>query len=358
MKPPEHVLEAIHKGFQERAFDVQPSEKVGKLHGELGERAKHLYGIEVNPKSEITITVGASFVIDAALRILVDPNDEVLLIDPDYTTYESQASGYSKNVINIPSLKEDSPGEWRFDIDEFQEKASPKAKLLMISNSNNPTGYVYSEKDNKAILEIAEDNDFYILSDQVSEEIVFSDGDYHSIISLPNAIDRTIVCSSFSKLYNLSGLRIGIALADKKIIEQINLLTGWVTDGICAPGVDAALALLSKENRKKTEEYVKKVLSDLEKRRDYMEQRLSDMNGVYPNHPTALYWAFPNVESFGVTSQKLSEFLMKEEKVYVRPGTWYGRNGEGHFRLSFCVSWDWIRDGMDKMERGLQKFPK
>jgi aspartate/methionine/tyrosine aminotransferase len=89
-----------------------------------------------------------------------------------------------------------------------------------------------------------------------------------------------------------------------------------------------------------------------------MEKRLTTMEGVYPNHPTALYWMFPNIADFGVTSQKLSEYLMKEEKVYVRPGTWYGKNGEGHFRLSFCVSWDWIQEGMDKMERGLKKFTK
>lgn len=355
MKPSQPALDAIHTAIDKGAFD-SVSMRPGKLveaREAIADKFTSLYGIEVDPKSEVTLTVGAAFVIDATLRILVDPGDEVLVMDPDYATYEAQTASYRAKIVPVP-LKEEPLGKWRFYVDELEKRATPKTKLLMMSNANNPTSYLYTKEDNEAILEIAKKNDFFILSDQVSEEILFDGCKYHSIASLPGALNRTIVCSSLSKLYNLSGFRVGYAIANKQVIEQMNVITGWVTDNIVSLGADAVTAIF--RNKEKTEQYVKNVLADLQKRRDYMIGRLSKMDGVIPNHPTGIYWAFPNVASFGVSSQQLAEFLMREGKVYVRPGTWYGRNGEGHFRLSFCVAWDWIREGMDRMERALEKF--
>jgi len=256
-------------------------------------------------------------------------------------------------MLPIPLLEE-SPGKWNFDAGELEKKVTPKTKLIIISNANNPTSYLYTKEDNEAILEIAEKNDFFILSDQVSEEILFDGAEYHSIASLPDAMNRTIVCSSLSKLYCLSGLRVGYVVAPKKIIEYVNIIVGWNTDGIVTPGIDAALALF--KNKEKTNRFIQETLLDLQKRRDYMNKRLRKMEGVIPNIPKGLYWAFPNVRSFNVPTQQLSEFLLQEEKVYVRPGTWYGRNGEGHLRISFCVAPEKIRKGMDRMEAGLENL--
>ena len=111
-------------------------------------------------------------------------------------------------------------------------------------------------------------------------------------------------------------------------------------------------------NESETKKFTDDVRASLQERRDYMIKRTKEMVGIIPNHPKGLYWLWPwvDVKSFGMTSHEIAEFLLKEEKVYVRPGTWYGRYSEGHFRLSFCVSMDWIQEGMDKMERGLKKL--
>jgi len=354
-KPPEHVLETIHKGIDEGSFEYPKDEKVAEFRYLVAEKLKDMYGLDLNPRSEIALCVGASTALDAALRIFVNPGDEVIIMDPDYATYEAQAASYNAKVISVP-LKEVKPGEWDFNFEDLEKRVSQKTKLLMISNANNPTSYLYTEKNNEDILELANKNDFYILSDQVSEEILFDGAKYHSIASLPEAMNRTIMCSSFSKLYCLSGLRIGYIAANNKIIEQLNQIIGWTTDGIVTPGVDAGIAVL--KNKEKTREFIKNTLESLRKRRDYMNERLGKMEGVIPNNPKGLYWAFPNVKSFKIPTQQLAEFLMQEEKVYVRPGTWYGRNGEGHFRISFCMDPEWIRKGMDRMESGLEKISK
>lgn len=353
-RPPEYLMAALLKGLDEHSYEHVKSEKVSEAKSLLAEKYNEKYGLEIDPDSELTITVGASSVLDAFLRIFVNPNDELIIFDPDYATYEAQAANYCKNVVPV-KLKEPSPGEWQFDIEELEKNVSDKTKAIMISNANNPTSYLYTKEDNESILELAEKYDFYILADQVSEEILFGDADYNSIAELPNAMERTIICSSISKMYCLSGLRTGWAIANKKFIEKINSIVGWTTDGFVALGVDALIALHT--NKKETKKFVKEALESLKNRRDYMNDRLSKMEGVIPNNPTGLYWAFPNVKSFGVPTQQLSEFLLKESKVFCRPGTWYGKeSAEGHFRLSFCVAPSIIEKAMDRMESGLTKF--
>jgi aspartate aminotransferase len=353
-RPPEFLMAALLKGLDKHSYEYVKAEKLSEAKNLLAENYNKKYGLEIDSGSELTITVGASSVLDAFLRVFVNPDDEVVIFDPDYATYEAQAANYCKNIVPV-KLKETSPGKWQFDIEELEKNVTNKTKVIMISNANNPTSYLYTKEDNESILELAEKYDFYILSDQVSEEIKFDGADYNSIAELPNAMERTIICSSISKMYCLSGLRTGWAIADKKFIEKINSIVGWTTDGIASLGVDALIALHT--NKKETNKFVKEALESLKNRRDYMNNRLSKMDGVIPNNPTGLYWAFPNVKSFGVPTQQLAEFLLKESKVFCRPGTWYGREAaEGHFRLSFCVAPSIIEKAMDRMESGLTKF--
>lgn len=352
VKPPAYVLEAIHKGIDEGSFDRYSDKKAGEFRALISQHLMDHEKVEANPDTEITLCVGASFVIDAALRVLINPGDEVLKIDPDYESYEEQIASFGAKMVPVP-LKEDPPGTWKFDVQELAKRITSKTKLLMLSNANNPSSYLFTKEDNETILELAQKHDFFIFSDQVSEQILFDGAKFHSIASLPGALERTIVGSSLSKLYNLAGLRIGWAVSNKKVIENISELKDWANDGIVAPGVDAGIALLSNA---RTKNYVTEVLSDLKKRRDFMTEKLSKMEGVIPNNPKGLHWAFPNVTSFGIPTQQLAEYLLFEGRVLVRPGTWYGRNGEGHIRLSFCVSWDWIKAGLPRLESALRKL--
>jgi len=171
-------------------------------------------------------------------------------------------------------------------------------------------------------------------------------------------MERIVTCASFSKLYNISGLRLGLAFARPEFLEHFIEMNEWAVDGIVTPGVHAALAYL--RNEEQTNNYVQQSIADLKKRRDYMIKRLNEMEVIIPNTPKGLWWLFPfvDIEKFGKTTQEIAEFLLREERVYCRPGTWYGLHSEGHFRLSFCVNPAWIKEGMDKMDRGIRKLLK
>jgi aminotransferase len=349
-RPPSHVIEAVNKAIVNGAFDYPSSALVSELRQTIAEKYEKRYGVEADPQSEVCLTVGAAQAIDLTLRILVDPGDEVLMMDPDYGPYEPHVRTYRAKVVPVP-LTERNPGEWSFDISELRKRASKKTKLLMMSNANNPTGILYSKEDNEEIAELAMENDFFVLADHVSEEIIFDRGTLHNIGAIPGMKDRTVVVSSVSKAHNLSGFRTGYAIAPPEIVEHMSSMIGEVTDGYVTPGLVAALAAL-----KGPQDWIREHVESLQSRRDMIVYRLNKIPGVACGIPKGVYWVFPNIKGVGMPSHELSEYLLTEGKVNVRPGFWYGRNGEGHLRISFCVNPEWIQNGMDRMENALKKL--
>lgn len=350
-RPPVHVLEAVKKALDVDAFDTATGHKAAAdLKQAIAERYRAKYGIEVNPQSELCITVGAAQVLDATLRILVNPGEEVLMFDPDYGPYEPHVRFHHAKVVPVP-LDEKKPGQWSFDPEQLRKKITKKTKLLMMSNANNPGGILYTKQQNEAIAELAIKHNFFVLADHVSEEIIFDGATLHNIASVPGMQERTIVCSSFSKGHNLHGFRIGYGIANKTITRYISSLVGWTTDGIVTPGVVAALAAL-----KGPQDWIREHVQSLQKRRDMMVDRLNKMPGVACGRPQGIYWAFPNIKGLGLPSHDLAEYLLVEGKVNTRPGMWYGRNGEGHLRLAFCVDPQWIEKSMDRMDEAVKKL--
>lgn len=354
--PPEWIVENVSETLKTYRHFGKNQDEVKQL---IAEWYKKEYGLEIDAASEVALVPGASFAVDACIRVMAGPSDEVLIMDPDYLTYQPQVASVGAKPVRIP-LKEKN-GEWGFDVRELERRVSPLSKLLIMSNANNPSGFVYTKEDLGGIAELAKRYDFMVLHDQVTEEFILDKDegyDLNCLASLPDMKERTMVVSSFSKMYNIVFWRAGWVVANKNICENVLRVMWWVTDGPVTLGVEAALAILKEENKKEREKCVSKKLADLKRKRDHMKKRLKEMEGVIPNTPRGHYWAWPNVSLFNVTSQELAEYLLKEAKLYVRPGTWYGLNGEGHFRLSFYIPFDYMDKALDRMEDGLSKLHK
>lgn len=226
-----------------------------------------------------------------------------------------------------------------------------------MSNANNPSGFYYTKKDLESIAEVAKKYNIMVFHDQVAEEFVLDDDQkLLNIASIPGMKERTIMASSFSKMYNCGNFRTGWVIANKYFCETVYHFKSWANDGDAKPAIDAGLAILREENKSERRKWVDKKIKDLRKKRDHMKKRLSEIKGVIPNTCRGHYWAWPNVSSFPMTSQELAEYLLKEAGVYCRPGTWYGMKGEGHFRLNFSIPLEYMDEAMDKMKTGLNKL--
>jgi aminotransferase len=352
--PPEWIVDNISERLKTYKNFEKSQNEIKQL---IAEWYKKEYGLEIDSPSEVALIPGAAFGVDACIRTMVGPGDDVLIMDPDYLTYQPQVASMGAKAVRVP-LKE-KHGEWGFDVQELEKRLNPLSKLLIMSNSNNPSGFLYTTEDLEGIAQLAKKYDFIVLHDQVTEEFVFDKDEGYELnclASLPGMKERTVVVSSFSKMYNVVFWRAGWVVANSNICENILRVMWWATDGPVTPGIEAALAILKEDNRKEREKYVSQKLRELKRRRDHMKKRLKEMEGVIPNTPRAHYWAWPNVSSFNTPSQELAKYLLKEAKLYVRPGTWYGLNGEGHFRLSFDVPFDYMNKALDRMEDGLSKL--
>ena len=221
-----------------------------------------------------------------------------------------------------------------------------------MSNGNNPTGYLYTKEDLKAIADLAKEKDFYVLTDELYEKIVFDGRKHTSMASIPGMKERTISIMGFSKLDHISGFRIGFAVASPEIIDKIALIIRCSTQCVPSIGQKAPLASLKGDRG-----WIDGVVAEYKKKRDYMVSRLNGMRGVKCPTPMSSTFAFPSIRGVGLSSQEFAEELLAEGQVRVVPGAWFGRNGEGHVRISYCVSMDWISQGLDRMEKTISALP-
>jgi aspartate/methionine/tyrosine aminotransferase len=348
--PPAFVIDAVRRAVDERRFHYPGVRGDADLRAALSHKLARDNDISADPESEILPTIGAQFPIDGALRLLVNPGDDVILMDPEYASIEPVIRMYGGNVLPVPLR--DTPQGWRFDADDFARRITPATKLFCFSNGNNPTGYLYSREDLAAIAGLAARHDFYLFSDEEYEKIVFDGRRHTSIASLPGMAERTITAFSFSKAYCLSGLRIGYMVGPAAIMDHMYNLIRFSLQAVGSLGQRAALAVLQGPSAA----WLREVVDDLQADRDYAAARLNRMPGVRVHAPTGCYFLYCRVEAGGMPSWKLAEYLLREARITVISGHQFGRSGQPYLRISGCVGRARLEEGLTRMERALARL--
>jgi aminotransferase len=349
-RPQPHLLEAAKKAIDDGYTDFASTDGYKDFRDAIARKLREENAVDYDPDSEISPTTGCQQAIDGTFRILVDPGDEVLLIDPEYASFEPPLRWYGAKVVSIPLSKKD--GEWFFDIAEMSRKVNRKTKLLVMSNPNNPVGVLYTRKELKAIADLAQDYDFFVASDELYEKLVFDGGKHTSMASLPGMKERTVMFIGFSKLDHISGFRVGFVASNRDIIEQMHNVIRFTTQ--CVPSIGQRTALASLTGPR---DWIQTVADDYKKKRDFTVGELNKINGVRCHYPQSGYFAFPDFSAYGIPSQYLAEYALLEGRVKTVPGFWFGRNGEGHLRISYSVGMDWITEGLSRLRGAVEKLP-
>ncbi|MGQ0568899.1 MAG: pyridoxal phosphate-dependent aminotransferase [Armatimonadota bacterium] len=349
--PSDFVIEAVRRAIDDGACFHYPGVRgAAALREALVEKLARDNGINADPESEILPTIGAQLPIDGVVRILVNPGDDVLLVDPDYASLEPVVRMYGGNVIPVP-LHDTSSG-WVFDPDDLRQRITPKTKLLCFSNGNNPTGYLYARRDLEAIASLARQHGFFVFSDEEYEKLVFDGKPHVSIASLPGMAERTVTAFSFSKAYCLSGLRIGYMVGPAAIMDHMYNVIRFSIQAVGALGQTAALAVLQGPSGV----WLREVVADLQADRDYAADRLNAMPGVRVHRPRGCYFLYCRVETGGLPSWTLAEYLLTEARISVISGHQFGRSGRHYLRVSGCVGRERLQQGLDRMERALERL--
>ncbi len=298
-----------------------------ELCGLLSEDFKNRYGVEYDPKSEIIFTTGVSEGLDIAMRAVVNPGDEVLVVDPCFVSYQPEvylAGGVPKA---LPCRAED---QFKITPESLMEHITPKTKVLMMNFPNNPTGGVMDKDDLKAISDIIIDHDLLVISDEVYSELSY-DLKHTATASIDGLFERTITLNGFSKAYAMTGWRLGYLCAPKEICDAALKIHQYAM--MSAPTASQFAAI---EALKSGEEAKDEMVAEYRIRRNLFVKGLNDI-GLSCHLPQGAFYAFPSIESTGLSDEEFAERLLKEQQVAVVPGSAFGESGKGHVRTSYAV---------------------
>ncbi|MGJ7920085.1 aminotransferase [Neobacillus sp. LXY-4] len=306
------------------------------------------FQVRYNPKSEIIVTVGASQAIDISLRAILDPGDEVIVVEPCFVSYVPLVELAGGKAIQVQALKEN---DFKIQASQLESVVSYKTKALFICSPNNPTGTMLSREDLLEIARFAEKHDLLVITDEIYAELVY-DEQYTSVAAIQNMWERTILISGFSKGFAMTGWRLGFVCAPEEIAQAILKIHQYAM--MCAPTMAQYAAI---EALKSGESDVADMRKSYRRRRNYIVQSFNEM-GLTCHMPGGAFYAFPSIESTGLTSEEFAERLLLEEKVAVVPGNVFGESGEGHIRCSYATSMEQLQEAVVRIKRFLSKIEK
>ena len=342
-QPPDHVKEALIKAIQKGENYYAPSEGLPELRDLISQK-EHKKGLSVS-SDDILVTNGVSEGLDMIMSSIVEEGDEVLLPGPYYPPYASYIRLHGGIPIEFAvDLDNSTP-----DIDDIRSKITPKTIAICLISPNNPTGVVFNEKALKDLVDVANENNLYIICDEIYDQIVF-DEKFVGIGKVAGT-SPVILLNGFSKVHLMSGWRIGyIAFNNSPALEQLreNLpKLARVRISTNLPVQHAAL-----ESLRGPQEYISKFVSELKTRRDLVVKRLNSMPGLSCTNPKGAFYAFPKIEQSKFDSDK--EFVMEllnSKGVLTVHGSGFGiQYGSGHFRLVFLPNLNVLDSALDKIE--------
>lgn len=317
-----------------------------ELKEEIANYLRRRVHVDYDDRHEILVTVGGSEAIDMAMRVMLNPGEEVLIPQPSYVSYEpcTIMAGGKPVIIELKA-----ENEFRLTPEELLEHITDKTKLLVLPFPNNPTGAIMEQKDLEAIAKVIIEKDLYVLSDEIYSELTYKE-DHVSIASIPDMQERTILINGFSKAYAMTGWRLGYACGPRKIIEQMTKLHQYAI--MCAPTTSQYAAVEALRNG---DDDVAMMREAYNQRRRYLVHAFKEM-GLECFEPFGAFYAFPCIKEFGMTSDEFATRFLQEEKVAVVPGTAFGACGEGFLRISYAYSLEALKEALDRMEHFVQKL--
>ena len=317
-----------------------------ELREEICRYLSRRMNLSYDPLHEVMVTVGGSEAIDAALRAMINPGDEVLIPQPSFVSYVPCTIMADGKPVIIELEEKD---QFKLTKEKLLEKITPKTKILVMPFPNNPTGAIMEKEELAEIAEIVEEKDLFVISDEIYSELCYL-GEPVSIASFPGMRERTVVINGFSKAYAMTGWRLGYACAPANILAQMLKIHQFAI--MCAPTTSQYAAVSALKNGDKDVEMMRESYNQ---RRRYLLHAFKEM-GLDCFEPFGAFYAFPSIKRFGMSSDEFANRLLREEKVAVVPGTAFGSCGEGYLRISYAYSLESLKEALGRLERFVKKL--
>ncbi len=342
---PKFIIDAAKQALDDGYTRYPPAKGFADLRQVIARKLKQENNIIADPDTDIYVAVGAMQVIFNTCLHLLDPGDEVIVVDPGYDYY-SQIRLFGG--VPVPVAVHES-NLFKVDPADIKAAITHKTKLMIINTPSNPTGAIFEEEILRAVAQMALEHDLFVLSDEPYEHILFDGRQHVSIGSFDGMAGRTISAFTLSKSYAMTGWRVGYTVAPPAVINEMEKLMEHMVSGVTAVAQRAALSAISAP-----QDCVRKMVTTYDKRRHLVHEGLNAIGGIHCLKPESTFYAFPNISSFGLSSWEFAKYLVKEHQVAVVPGSIFGKAGEGYVRLSFAASIKQLEEGIARIQRGVE----
>jgi aspartate aminotransferase len=337
---PEHIKVAAIEALQAGFTKYTPSSGIPELRQAISEKLAADNGLSYRA-GQIVVSNGAKHACYNAILATCQPGDEVIIPSPYWVSYPDMVRLAGAEPVIVPTMERNG---WKMSAGDFENAMTPRTKMLILNSPNNPTGSVYTREEMEKIVEVAAEEDIYILSDEIYEKLVYDDAKHVSIASLSKeAYDITLTVNGFSKAYAMTGWRLGYLAAPEAVAKAVDSIQSHSTSHPASFVQRAGLAAL-----KGDQQPISDMRDEFDMRRNYMFDRISKIPNVTAVKPQGAFYVLVNISQLGLTSQNFSDRLLSKANVAVIPGAAFG--DDRTIRLSYATSIDIIKKGLDRFQ--------
>jgi len=337
---PDHIKAAAIAALEGGFTKYTPSSGLPELRQAIADKLAADNGLEYRP-SQVIVSNGAKHSCYNAILATCEAGDEVIIPSPYWVSYPDMVRLAGAEPVIVQTNERNG---WKMTAEEFENAMTPRTKMVIMNSPGNPSGSVYSREELEAIVEVASEEDIYILSDEIYEKLVYDDARHVSIASLSKqAYDLTITVNGFSKSYAMTGWRLGYMGAPEAIARAVDSIQSHSTSNPCSFAQKGAVAALKGDQQPLSDMH-----DEFDMRRNYMYDRISKIANITAVKPQGAFYVLVNISQLGLNSQNFSDRLLSKANVAVIPGAAFG--DDRTIRLSYATSIDVIKKGLDRFQ--------
>ena len=337
---PSNIIDAGKRALDEGYTRYSPSPGYPELRERIAKEVRETRGVSVSGDN-VVVTPGGKPIMFFLMMAVVDPGDEVLYPNPGFPIYESMISFVGG--VPVPMQLHESK-DFNIDIDEIAGQITGRTKLMVINSPNNPCGSVIPREDLERLSELAKQHDIIVLADEIYSKFLY-EGKHHSVSTFPDMRERTIILDGFSKSYAMTGWRIGYGVMPLELVEPISRLA---TNSVSCTASFTQMAALEALDGPQDHSFA--MVAEFKRRRDIIVDGLNQIKGIRCRVPKGAFYAFPNIEDTGMSSEQFADDLLNKAGVACLTGEAFGEYGEGFVRFSFANSTENIEKALERIE--------
>ena len=337
---PEHIKRAAIDALESGFTKYTPSAGIPELRQAIAEKLASDNNLNYRA-AQVIVSNGAKHACYNAILATCQPGDEVIIPAPYWVSYPEMVRLVGAEPVIVSTSERNS---WKMRAEDFENAMTPRTKMLIMNSPCNPTGSVYTREELQAIVDVAAEEDIYILSDEIYEKLVYDDAKHVSLASLSEAAhDLTITINGFSKTFAMTGWRLGYLAAPEAVAKAVDSIQSHTASNPSSFSQYGALAAL-----KGDQQPIIDMREEFDMRRNYMFDRVSKISNVTAVKPEGAFYVLVNISQLGLTSQNFADRLLSKANVAVVPGAAFG--DDRTVRLSYATSIDVIKKGLDRFQ--------